>query len=101
MAADNLAGAFAVVAVVTYMSSLTGRGYTATQYALLSSTYAYLGNFTKGFSGVMVESLASGRTLLEGYALFFMGAALLGSRRSSSASSSHASPASEPQRLPI
>jgi PAT family beta-lactamase induction signal transducer AmpG len=26
----------------------------------------------------MVESLASGRTLLEGYALFFIGAALLG-----------------------
>jgi PAT family beta-lactamase induction signal transducer AmpG len=78
MAADNFAGAFAGVALVTYMSSLTSRGYTATQYALLSSTYAYLGKFTKGFSGVMVESLASGRTLLEGYALFFIGAALLG-----------------------
>jgi PAT family beta-lactamase induction signal transducer AmpG len=26
----------------------------------------------------MVESLASGRTLLEGYALFFIGAGLLG-----------------------
>ena len=55
MAADNFAGAFAGVALVTYMSSLTSRGYTATQYALLSSTYAYLGKFTKGFSGVMVE----------------------------------------------
>ena len=37
-----------------------------------------MGKFAKGFSGVMVESLASGRTLLEGYALFFIGAGLLG-----------------------
>src|SRR5262245_41789745 len=78
MAADNFGGAFAGVALVTYMSSLTSLGYTATQYALLSSTYSYLGKFTKGFSGVMVEWLASGRTLLEGYALFFVDAALLG-----------------------
>jgi PAT family beta-lactamase induction signal transducer AmpG len=78
MAADNFAGAFAGVALVTYMSSLTSLGYTATQYALLSSAYAYMGKFTKGFSGVMVEWLATGRTLLEGYALFFIGAALLG-----------------------
>ena len=60
------------------MSSLTTRGYTATQYALLSSAYTYVGKFAKGFSGVMVEWLASGRTLLEGYALFFIGAGLLG-----------------------
>jgi PAT family beta-lactamase induction signal transducer AmpG len=78
MAADNFAGAFAGVALVTYMSSLTSLGYTATQYALLSSAYAYLGKFAKGFSGVAVEWLASGRTLLEGYALFFIGAGLLG-----------------------
>ena len=78
MAADNFAGAFAGVALVTYMSSLTSLGYTATQYALLSSAYAYLGKFAKGFSGVTVEWLASGRTLLEGYALFFIGAGLLG-----------------------
>jgi MFS transporter, PAT family, beta-lactamase induction signal transducer AmpG len=78
MAADNFGAAFAGVALVTYMSSLTTRGYTATQYALLSSAYTYVGKFAKGFSGVMVESLASGRTLLEGYALFFIGAGLLG-----------------------
>ena len=64
--------------LVTYMSSLTSVGYTATQYALLSSAYAYIGKFAKGFSGVMVEHLAAGRTLLEGYALFFIGAGLLG-----------------------
>ena len=76
--ADNFGIGFAGVALVTYMSSLTSIGYTATQYALLSSAYTYVGKFAKGFSGVMVESLASGRTLLEGYALFFIGAGLLG-----------------------
>src|SRR5262245_20102219 len=78
MAVDNFGAAFAGVALVTYMSSLTTLGYTATQYALLSSAYTYVGKFAKGFSGVMVESLASGRTLLDGYALFFIGAGLLG-----------------------
>jgi len=78
MVCDNFGAAFAGVALVTYMSSLTTMGYTATQYALLSSAYTYVGKFSKGFSGVMVESLASGRTLLEGYALFFIGAGLLG-----------------------
>jgi MFS transporter, PAT family, beta-lactamase induction signal transducer AmpG len=78
MAFDNFGASFAGVALVTYMSSLTTMGYTATQYALLSSAYTYVGKFAKGFSGVMVESLANGRTLLEGYALFFIGAGLLG-----------------------
>ena len=78
MAADNFGIAFAGVALVTYMSSLTSLGYTATQYALLSSAYTYVGKFSKGFSGVIVEQLALGRTLLEGYALFFIVAALLG-----------------------
>jgi PAT family beta-lactamase induction signal transducer AmpG len=78
MAADNFGISFAGVALVTYMSSLTSFGYTATQYALLSSTYAYVGKFAKGFSGVIVERLAMERTLLEGYALFFIGAGLVG-----------------------
>ena len=78
LAFDNFGASFAGVALVTYMSTLTTLGYTATQYALLSSAYTYVGKFTKGFSGVMVESLASGRTLLDGYALFFIGAGLLG-----------------------
>jgi MFS transporter, PAT family, beta-lactamase induction signal transducer AmpG len=77
MAGDSFGIAFAGVALVTYMSTLTTRGYTATQYALLSSAYTYVGKFTKGFSGVMVEWLAGGRTLFEGYALFFVGAGLL------------------------
>jgi PAT family beta-lactamase induction signal transducer AmpG len=78
MVADNFGVGIAGVALVTYMSSLTSVGYTATQYALLSSAYAYLGKFLKGFSGVAVEHLAVGRTLMEGYGLFFIGAGLLG-----------------------
>jgi PAT family beta-lactamase induction signal transducer AmpG len=78
MFADNFGIGFAGVALVTYMSSLTSLGYTATQYALLSSAYSYVGKFAKGFSGVTVERLAAGRTLLEGYGLFFIGAGLLG-----------------------
>ena len=78
MVADNFGAAFAGVALVTYMSSLTNVGYTATQYALLSSAYTYVGKFAKGFSGVLVESLAHGRALLDGYARFFIAAGLLG-----------------------
>jgi len=78
MFADNFGVGFAGVALVTYMSSLTSLGYTATQYALLSSAYTYVGKFAKGFSGVMVERLTIGRTLLDAYGLFFIGAGLLG-----------------------
>ena len=76
--ADNFGIGFAGVGLVTYMSSLTSLGYTATQYALLSSAYTYVGKFAKGFSGVLVERLAAGHTLLGGYARFFIGAGLLG-----------------------
>ena len=78
MAVDSFGVSFAGVALVTYMSSLTSLGYTATQYALLSSAYTYVGKFAKGFSGVIVEHLASSRTLMDGYALFFIGCGLLG-----------------------
>jgi PAT family beta-lactamase induction signal transducer AmpG len=78
MVADNFGIGFAGVALVTYMSTLTSVGYTATQYALLSSTYSWIGKLTKGFSGLMVEHFAAGRTLLDGYALFFITCGLLG-----------------------
>jgi len=77
MAVDNLSSGFAGTALIAYMSSLTSIGYTATQYALLSSFYAMPGKALKGFSGMTVQHLAQGRTLLEGYALFFVGTALL------------------------
>lgn len=78
MAGDNFAMSFAGVALVAYMSSLTGLGYTATQYALLSSTYALLGKFLKGFSGAAVEALTPSQGLFGAYALFFIGAGLIG-----------------------
>jgi PAT family beta-lactamase induction signal transducer AmpG len=79
MAADNFATSFAGVALVTYMSSLTTLGYTATQYALLSSTYAYLGKIMKGSSGAIVEYLSShGHTLMDAYGIFFIGAGAIG-----------------------
>ena len=76
MTLDAFAQAFAGVALVTYMSSLTSLGYTATQYAMLSSTYAVLGKFLKGFSGVAVEALTPAHGLLGAYAVAFVGTAL-------------------------
>jgi PAT family beta-lactamase induction signal transducer AmpG len=76
MSLDAFAQAFAGVALVTYMSSLTSLGYTATQYAMLSSTYALLGKFLKGFSGVAVESMTPTYGLLGAYATAFIGTAL-------------------------
>jgi len=75
---ENFSEGFAGAALVAYMGSLTSIGYTATQYALLSSFYALLGKFLKGFSGVWVEALQAGRTLMEGYALFFACTAAIG-----------------------
>jgi PAT family beta-lactamase induction signal transducer AmpG len=77
MATDNFAQGYAGVALVAYMSSLTGIGYTATQYALLSSTYTLLGKFLKGFSGQVIEALTPGRGLLAAYATGFVGAGLI------------------------
>ncbi|HYU32937.1 MAG TPA: MFS transporter [Thermoanaerobaculia bacterium] len=79
MMCDNFGVSIAGVALVTYMSSLTSLGYTATQYALLSSAYAIIGKFLKGFSGAVVEGLQhQGHTLMESYALFFVGAGAIG-----------------------
>jgi PAT family beta-lactamase induction signal transducer AmpG len=60
------------------MSSLTNIGYTATQYALLTSFYALLGKFLKGFSGATVEALEPANGLLGAYAVFFAGTAAIG-----------------------
>jgi PAT family beta-lactamase induction signal transducer AmpG len=76
MTLDAFAQSFAGVALVTYMSSLTSLGYTATQYALLSSTYAMLGKFLKGFSGAAVDALTPTHGLLGAYAISFVGTAL-------------------------
>jgi PAT family beta-lactamase induction signal transducer AmpG len=76
MTLDAFAQAFAGVALVTYMSSLTSLGYTATQYAMLSSTYALLGKFLKGFSGAAVEAMTPAYGLLNSYAVAFVATGL-------------------------
>jgi MFS transporter, PAT family, beta-lactamase induction signal transducer AmpG len=76
MTLDAFAQAFAGVALVTYMSSLTSLGYTATQYAMLSSTYALLGKFLKGFSGAGVDALTPSHGLLGAYATAFVATGL-------------------------
>jgi PAT family beta-lactamase induction signal transducer AmpG len=76
MTLDAFAQSFAGVALVTYMSSLTSLGYTATQYAMLSSTYALLGKFLKGFSGIAVETLTPAYGLLGAYATAFVATGL-------------------------
>ncbi len=78
MVIDNFCTGFAGVALVGYMSSLTSVGYTATQYALLSSFYAMPGKFLKGLSGAAVDGLSKTYGLIDAYAIFFTGTALLG-----------------------
>ena len=78
MTGDNFSTGFAGVALVSYMSSLTSLGYTATQYALLSSTYAWAGKILKGFSGAIVERLSEAHGLMGAYELFFIGAGAIG-----------------------
>jgi PAT family beta-lactamase induction signal transducer AmpG len=60
---DNFSQSFAGTILVTYMSGLTGAGFAATQYALLSSFYALPGKLVAGGSGYAVEAY--------GYAPFF------------------------------
>jgi PAT family beta-lactamase induction signal transducer AmpG len=78
MALDQFGIAVAGVTLVAYMSSLTSLGYTATQYALLSSTYAWAGKILKGFSGAVVEGLTPHFGLMNAYALFFVGCGAIG-----------------------
>lgn len=67
---DNLAQGFGGTVLIAYLSSLTNRDFTATQYALLSSFMALLPKFLAGFSGNVQEAI--------GWTGFFMYAALLG-----------------------
>ena len=70
ISADNLSGGIASTAFVAYLSSLTHRNYTATQYALFSSLLTLPGKIISGFSGWVVDSA--------GYVEFFVIAAALG-----------------------
>ncbi len=70
ISADNLSGGLATSAFIAYLSSLTNRAYTATQYALFSSLMTLPAKFMGGFSGIVVDAA--------GYAYFFLYAGLLG-----------------------
>jgi PAT family beta-lactamase induction signal transducer AmpG len=78
MGLDNFAIALAGVTLVAYMSSLTSLGYTATQYALLSSTYTWAGKILKGFSGLTVDTMAAHIGRIDAYVVFFAGCGLIG-----------------------
>ena len=70
ISADNISGGFAATAFIAYLSSLTNKTYTATQYALFSSLMTLPGKFLSGFSGLVVDNV--------GYFEFFLVAACLG-----------------------
>lgn len=67
---DNLSSGLAASAFVAYLSSLTNLKFSATQYAMLSSTMLLLPRFIGGYSGSMVEHM--------GYEKFFFATALMG-----------------------
>ena len=55
---DNIVSAYAGTCLIAYMSSLTGVGFTATQYALFSSLYSLPGKLVASQSGRIVEAAA-------------------------------------------
>ena len=67
---DNFSNGLASAVFIAFLSAMTSRQYTATQYALFSSLMTLPGKFLGGFSGLMVEGL--------GYTEFFIIAAALG-----------------------
>ena len=66
--ADNLCQGFAGVVLIAFMSSLTDRAFTATQFALLVSLANLPGKFVGGVSGFIVEASS--------YSAFFVLSAL-------------------------
>ncbi len=73
---DNIASGYSGTCLIAYMSSLTGEGFTATQYAMFSSFYALLGKLVASQSGKVVEGAAhaaDGTGLLAGLKGLFAG----------------------------
>ena len=70
IAADNLSGGFATSAFIAFLSGLTNKAYTATQYALFSSLMTLPAKVIGGFSGIVVDGV--------GYVYFFLYAGCLG-----------------------
>ncbi|GIU24860.1 MFS transporter [Shewanella colwelliana] len=67
---DNFSAGIATAAFIAYLSSLTSSGYSATQYALLSSIMLLFPKFIAGFSGAYIDAF--------GYVNFFVAASLIG-----------------------
>lgn len=68
--ADNIAAGFAGSVFIAFMSVMTNRKFSATQYALFSSLFAFYGKTLAGFSGVLADMI--------GYESFFTVTALFG-----------------------
>lgn len=68
ISADNLFQGFAGVVLIAFMSSLTDRNFTATQFALLVSLANLPGKFAGGVSGYVVQATS--------YSVFFVVSAL-------------------------
>ena len=68
--ADNFSAGLGGAVFIAYLSSLTNRLYTATQYALFTSLMTLPGKFLGGFSGILVDGY--------GYTKFFILATLAG-----------------------
>lgn len=64
ISADNIAAGFVGTVFIAYLSSLTDPVNAATQYALLSSLYAFINKFIAGWSGLMADTV--------GYTAFFL-----------------------------
>lgn len=70
ISADNFSAGVAGSAFIAYLSSLTNRAYTATQYALFSSLMTLGPKLISGFSGIFVDAY--------GYIAFFVYASVMG-----------------------
>ena len=68
--ADNIAAGFAGSVFIAFMSVMTNKKMSATQYALLSSLFAFYGKSLAGFSGVLADKV--------GYEAFFVITAMFG-----------------------
>lgn len=68
--ADNIAAGFAGSIFIAFMSILTNKAMSATQYALFSSLFAFFGKSLAGFSGVLADMV--------GYQEFFVITAAFG-----------------------
>lgn len=70
ISSDNFSAGFAGAVFIAYLSSLTNRAYTATQYALFSSLMTLGPKVLSGFSGIIVNTW--------GYVHFFIYASAMG-----------------------